>query len=92
MVFTVFWDRKGVIILDFLKPRKTISSDLYVALLNKLKARTSTARPEKKTAFLLQDDYSRPYSSLKTMEHMAILGCIVLPQPPFNIWIHIKSM
>ena len=35
---TVFWDRKGVILLDFLEPRQTINSDHYIAMLTKLKA------------------------------------------------------
>ena len=36
----VFWDRKGVILLDFLELRQTINSDCYIALLTKLKAQT----------------------------------------------------
>jgi len=43
----VFWDRKGVILLDFLEPRQTINSDRYIAMLTKLKARIySHAREE----------------------------------------------
>ena len=34
----VFWDRKGVILLDFLEPGQTIISDRYIATLTKLKA------------------------------------------------------
>ena len=47
---TVFWDKKGVILLDFLEPRQIISSDCCIAMLTKLKARTSTAKPEKNWA------------------------------------------
>ena len=35
---TVFWDRKGVILLDFLELGQTINSDHYIATLTKLKA------------------------------------------------------
>ena len=35
---TVFWDRKGVILLDFLEPGQTINCDYYIAMLTKLKA------------------------------------------------------
>ena len=38
MMCTVFWDRKGVILLDFLEPGQTINSDHYIAMLTKLKA------------------------------------------------------
>ena len=70
----VFWDRKGVILLDFLEPGQTINSDHYIATLTKLKARISRVRPEKKTTFLLQHDNSRAHTSLKTMEHIVNLG------------------
>ena len=36
---TVFWDRKGVVLLDFLEAGQTINSDRYIATLTKLKAR-----------------------------------------------------
>jgi len=31
---TVFWDRKGVILLDFLEPRQTINTDRYTVTLS----------------------------------------------------------
>ena len=34
----VFWDRKGVILLDFLESGQTTSSDHYIVMLTKLKA------------------------------------------------------
>jgi hypothetical protein len=68
---TAFWDRKDMILLDFLEPGQTINSDHYIATLTKLKARISRLRSEKKTTFLLQHDNARPHTSLKTMEHVA---------------------
>jgi transposase-like protein len=35
---TVFWDRKGMFLPDFLEPRQTINSDHYIATLTKLNA------------------------------------------------------
>jgi hypothetical protein len=32
VMFTVFWDRKGVILLDFLERGQTINSDRYIAV------------------------------------------------------------
>jgi len=81
---TVFWDRKGVILLDFHEPGQTINSDRYIAMLTKLKARISRVRPEKKITFLLQHDKARPHTSLKTVEHIAILRWTVLPHPPYS--------
>jgi uracil-DNA glycosylase len=48
---TVFLDRKGVTLLDFLGSRETTTSDRYIATMTKLKARISRVRPEKKTTF-----------------------------------------
>ena len=56
---TVFWDRKGMTLLDFLEPGQVINSDHYTAVLTKLKAQTSRVRPEK-TAFLLKHSNARP--------------------------------
>jgi histone-lysine N-methyltransferase SETMAR len=82
---TVFWDRKGVILLDFLQPGQTINSDRYIATLTKLKARISRVRPEKKTTFLLQHDTARPHTSLRTMGHVAQFDCTALPHPPYSL-------
>ena len=81
---TVFWYRKGVILLDFLEPGQTINSDHYITTLTKLKARISRVRPERKTTFLLQHDNTRLHTSLKTVEHVANLGWTVLPHPPYS--------
>ena len=81
---TVFWDRKGVFLPDFLEPRQTINSDRYIATLTKLNARISRVRP-KKTTFLLQHDNARRHTSLKTVEHIANLGWTVLPHPPYSL-------
>jgi hypothetical protein len=35
---TVVWDRKGVILLDFVEPGQTINSERYIVMLTKLKA------------------------------------------------------
>ena len=81
---TVFWDRKGVILLDFVEPGQTINSDHYIATLTKLKARISGVRPEKKISFLVQHDNARLRTSLKTMKHIVSLGWTVIPHPPYS--------
>jgi histone-lysine N-methyltransferase SETMAR len=81
---TVFWDRKGVIILDFIKPEQSINSDCYIMMVTKLKARISRVRPEKKTTFLLQHNNARPHTSLKTTEHIVNLGWTVVPYPLYR--------
>ena len=80
----VFWFRKEAILLDFLELGQTIKSDRYIATLTKLKARIPRVRPEKKTTFPLQQDNASPHTSLKTVEHIVILGWTVVPHPPYS--------
>jgi len=74
----------GVVHRDFLKPRQTINSDHYTAILTKLKAETSRSRPAKKTTFLLQHSQARPHTGIKTAEHIAHLVWTVLPHPLYS--------
>ena len=74
VICTVFWDRGGVILLDFLEPRQTINSDHYIMTLTKLKARISRVRPEKRTTFLLQHNNVRPPTSLKMWSTLSNLA------------------
>jgi len=60
VICIVFWDMKGAILLDFLELRKTISFYCCIAMLTKLKVSAFRVKPEKKSAFLLQHDSSRP--------------------------------
>ena len=45
-MFTVFCNRKEVILLDFLELRQTINSDCYTTTLTKLHAQNSKVSPE----------------------------------------------
>jgi histone-lysine N-methyltransferase SETMAR len=85
VICTVFLDRKGVILLDFLEPKQTINSDRYIATLTKLKAQISRVRLEKKATLLLQHDKARPHTSLKTMRHVAECSWTVLSHPPYSL-------
>lgn len=37
---TVFWDRTGMILLDFMEPEQIMSTDCYITMLTNLKAQT----------------------------------------------------
>ena len=60
VMYTVFWCRKGVILLDFLELRQTVNSDHNTVTLTKLKAWTSAANLGKKTTFILLQNNSSP--------------------------------
>ena len=81
-MFAVFWDRKGMILLNLLEPRQIINWLLYIATQTKLKAWTSRDKLAKKRIFLLQHNNVRFHISLKTKEHITNLGCTALPHSP----------
>jgi len=81
---TVFWDTKGVIILDFLEVGANIDSDRYVETLAKLKTWIAQIRPEKKESFSLQHDNASSQTCVKTTERVTKFGWRVLPLPPYS--------
>lgn len=61
---TVFWDSKGVILMDYLPRGGTISSNRYCEVLKKLRARIKRKRPGLLTKkVLLFHDNARPHSA-----------------------------
>ena len=81
---TVFWDRKGVIHVEFLERGETVNSDRYIETLTKLRNRIYRVGNEKKETFVLQHDNARPHTSMKTTSTLAKFGWTVLPHPPYS--------
>ena len=44
---TVFWDSEGVVLVDFLEDKKTVTGAYYVEVLRKLRAKLAEKRPGK---------------------------------------------
>lgn len=80
---TVFWDRKGVILLDFLEPGQTINSNHYTATQTKLNVQTPRVRPEK-ISFFWELNNSKPHTSLNMVEHIASLRWTALKHPLYS--------
>jgi len=85
VMHTVSWDRKGVILLDFLELGQTIISDCYIVMMTELNAQISRVRPEEKVAFLLQHSSTKICTSLKTMKHTANLCGTALSRPLYSL-------
>lgn len=82
---SVFWDTHGIIFIDYLEKGKTINSDYYIALLERLKAEIAQKRPQmarKKVMF--HQDNAPCHKSLKTMAKIHELGFELLPHPPYS--------
>ena len=60
----VFWDSNGILFIDYLEKGKTINSDYYCVLLDRLQEEFTRKRPHflKRNCILLKDDEppSRP--------------------------------
>ncbi|KAI6658206.1 hypothetical protein LOD99_15475 [Oopsacas minuta] len=82
---TVFWDRGGIIHLDWLPEKKTINSDYYVEELKELRQVIKRGRRGKLTrGVLLHHDNARAHVSSKTMAAIDDLGFECLAHPPYS--------
>ena len=85
VVASVFWDSKGVILVDFMPKGATINSEAYIETLKKLKARICRVRPDlDMSKVLLQHDNARPHTSIRTREVLASFGWTTIPHPPYS--------
>ena len=77
MMATVFWDLKGVLLVDFLHTRRTVNAAYYCGLLEKVRA----ACRSKRRGFPIRDvlllHNARPHSAALTQENW--LRCTGLP-------------
>jgi histone-lysine N-methyltransferase SETMAR len=82
---TVFWDMKGVLLVEFQEHGETVNAASYCSLLERLK----TAIRNKRKGLLsrgviLLHDNARPHTARLTLEAVDKLGLEVLPHPPYS--------
>ena len=84
VMVTVFWDSVGVILVDFMSKGATISSDVYIDTLKKLKTRIQNVQPTlEMSKVLLQHDNARPHTSLKTCKVISSFGWTTISHLPY---------
>ena len=68
MIYSVFCDSSGILFIDYLEKGKTINSDYYCALLNRLKEEITRKQPQllKENCIFLQDNVLA-YKLIKTI-------------------------
>lgn len=83
---SVFWDSKGVILIDILPQGKTITGIYYSGLLHKLKDALWSERRRRTTdgALFLQQDNARPHTAVVTTNTLREIGLQLLPHPPYS--------
>ena len=81
---TVFWDAKGVIMLDFLPKRSTITGVYYANLLDQLRtAIREKHRGKLSKGVLLQQDNTRVHTYKVTMDAVERNGYELIPHPAY---------
>ena len=82
---TVFWDAKGVIMLDFLPKRSTITGVYYANLLDQLRTAIHEKRPGKLSkGVLLQQDNARVHTCKVAMDAVERNGYELIPHAAYS--------
>ncbi|XP_067123351.1 histone-lysine N-methyltransferase SETMAR-like [Centruroides vittatus] len=81
---TVFWDRKGILLVDFMPRGTTINSDTYCVTLRKLRrAIQNKRRGLLSSGVMLLHDNARPHSA-QTQGLISSFGWEQLDHPPYS--------
>ena len=82
---TVFWDAQGIIVLDFLAKKSTITGAYYANLLDQLRTAIREKRRGKLSkGILLQQDNARVHTCKIAMDAVERNGYELIPQPAYS--------
>lgn len=82
---TIFWDSKGIILIDYLQKGKTITGQYYSELLDKFDKKLKETRPHLyKKKILCHHDNAPAHSSRVVAAKLQDLGYELLPHPPYS--------
>jgi len=82
---TVFWDRKGVLLVDFLPKGETINSERYCETLTKLRRAIQNKRRGRLTkGVVLLHDNARVHVSRQTTAKLEEFGWDIFGHPPYS--------
>lgn len=85
LLLSVFWDARGVLLIDFLEHGRTITGQYYSNLLMKLRENIkSQRRGMLSRGVLLQDDNASPHKCQLSKKTVANLGFESLQHPPYS--------
>ena len=82
---SVFWDAKGILLIDYLSKGKTINGEYYANILDQLHQNIQQKRPglaHKKIIF--HQDNARPHTCNIAMSKISELNFDLLPHPPYS--------
>lgn len=82
---TVFWDAKGVLLVDFMERGTTINSEVYCETLKRLRRAIQNKRRGMLTSgVVLLHDNARPHTARKTGELLERFNWDIFSHPPYS--------
>jgi hypothetical protein len=82
---TVFWDRKGVLLIGFMPQGTTINAESYCATLRRLRyAIQNQRRGILSSGMMLLHDNVRPHAGARTQAMLQEFGWEVFEHPAYN--------
>jgi histone-lysine N-methyltransferase SETMAR len=82
---TVFWDHKGVRLVDFLTQGDTVNADRYCDTLSRLREAIRRKRPGLlRRGVVLLHDNARPHTANRTREFLQRYNWEILDHPPYS--------
>jgi [histone H3]-lysine36 N-dimethyltransferase SETMAR len=82
---SVFWDARGIILIEYLKKGQIFNSEYYIALLERLTDENKRNRPHlKQKKVLFHQDNAPCHKSIKTIAKLYELAYELLPHPPYS--------
>lgn len=98
---TVFWDTKGILLIDFLPRGETVNADRYYETLRKLRrAIQNKRRGILRAGVVLIHDNARPHTARHTTTVLQQFGWELFDHPPyspdlapsyFHLFLHLKK-
>ena len=82
VMLSVWWDVKGVVMLELLPPNTIITAAYYCYQLERLSQKLSTPRPVRDIVLFLHN--ARPHTAKMTRLNLLALGWEILPHPPYS--------
>ena len=85
MLASVFWDAKGILLVDYLQTGKIINSEYYCNLLDQLHEKICEKRPGlQKKKIIFHQDNAPAHTAQKTITKITELKYELLQHPPYS--------
>jgi len=82
---TIFWDRKGILLTEFMAPGTTITSEVYCGTLHKLRRSIQNKRRGMLTKGVVRvHDNARPHTAVRTNALIKRFNWEIFDHPPYS--------